>query len=319
MADFDAFNGDADGLCALLQLRRAEPRASTLVTGVKRDIQLLARVDAGPGDRVTALDISLDSNRKHLQRILTAGAEVYYCDHHFAGDIPAHAGLTAHINTAAETCTSLIVNGLLGGRFSGWAVVGAYGDNLDRPAETLARARGLEDHLQVLRQLGVCINYNAYGASLEDLNITPQALYARLAPHDSPLQFLAEDRPLFEQLSSAYATDLDRARGAATLHESATVAVLVLPEAAWARRVSGVYGNLLANEHPDRAHAVLTEKSEGGFLVSVRAPLAARSGADEVCRQFDTGGGRAAAAGINHLPQSDLDRFLAALLTRYPD
>ena len=26
MADFDLFNGDADGICALLQLRFAEPR-----------------------------------------------------------------------------------------------------------------------------------------------------------------------------------------------------------------------------------------------------------------------------------------------------
>ena len=38
------FNGDADGLCALQQLRLASPRGAggeTLVTGVKRDIALL--------------------------------------------------------------------------------------------------------------------------------------------------------------------------------------------------------------------------------------------------------------------------------------
>ena len=38
----DVFNGDADGLCALHQLRLAEPLADAqLVTGVKRDIALL--------------------------------------------------------------------------------------------------------------------------------------------------------------------------------------------------------------------------------------------------------------------------------------
>ena len=68
--------------------------------------------------------------------------------------------------------------------------------------------------------------------------------------------------------------------------------------------MSGVYGNDLANQSPDRAHAVLTD-IDGGYLVSVRAPLNNRSGADEVCRQFDTGGGRAAAAGINKLPHDD--------------
>ena len=49
MTRFDVFNGDADGLCALQQLRLAQPRETPLVTGVKRDIALLGRVRA-PGD-----------------------------------------------------------------------------------------------------------------------------------------------------------------------------------------------------------------------------------------------------------------------------
>jgi hypothetical protein len=44
MNPIDCFNGDADGLCALHQLRLAEPAESELVTGVKRDIQLLERI-----------------------------------------------------------------------------------------------------------------------------------------------------------------------------------------------------------------------------------------------------------------------------------
>ncbi len=61
-----AFNGDADGLCALQQLRLVDPRAAKLVTGVKRDIELLQRVDAGAGDQVMVLDVSLDQNRGDL-------------------------------------------------------------------------------------------------------------------------------------------------------------------------------------------------------------------------------------------------------------
>ena len=107
MADFDVFNGDADGICALLQLRLDEPRDATLVTGVKRDIKLLARVPARRGDRVTALDISLDKNRDPLVGILEAGADVLYADHHYPGEIPRHENLNALIDTAAEvgTCT----------------------------------------------------------------------------------------------------------------------------------------------------------------------------------------------------------------------
>ncbi|WP_363153578.1 hypothetical protein [Thiobacillus sp.] len=55
----DVFNGDADGLCALHQLRLADPADSELVTGPKRDISLLKRVQAHAGDRITVLDIAL--------------------------------------------------------------------------------------------------------------------------------------------------------------------------------------------------------------------------------------------------------------------
>ena len=53
----DAFNGDADGIFALFQLRLTEPRDGQLVTGVKRDINLLSEFTAGKDDKVTARDI----------------------------------------------------------------------------------------------------------------------------------------------------------------------------------------------------------------------------------------------------------------------
>ena len=90
---YDVFNGDADGIISLLMLRRAEPRDSTLVTGRKRDINLLERVDADKDDHVTVLDISMLSNMDALTRTLNAGAHVFYVDHHKAGDIPDHLSL----------------------------------------------------------------------------------------------------------------------------------------------------------------------------------------------------------------------------------
>ena len=105
MTHFDVFNGDADGLCALTQLRNAEPREAELITGVKRDINLLERVTAEPGSQVTVLDVSLDKNRAGLERVLEAGADVFYCDHHFAGDIPDNPRLETVINTAPDAPT----------------------------------------------------------------------------------------------------------------------------------------------------------------------------------------------------------------------
>jgi hypothetical protein len=313
VAFIDVFNGDADGICALLQLRLAEPRDSRLVTGVKRDIGLVAKAGIGPGDDVTILDISMEKNIEALSAALQLGARCFYVDHHYAGDIPEHSGLRALINTASDICTSLLVNQHLRGDFIEWAVVGAFGDNLHHSAHTIAGPLSLdEQQLNALSRLGLYVNYNGYGARPEDLHFTPENLYHLLSQYRSPLQFIADDKDSFGRLEAGYRQDMAQAQSLAPEFEDAAVAVFILPEADWARRVSGVYSNDLANGFPARAHAVLTRKSSGNFLVSVRAPLDNKTGADDLCRQFPTGGGRKAAAGINDLPAESLAGFIDA-------
>src|SRR5690606_20059691 len=171
MSCYDIFNGDADGICALHQLRLETPREAQLVTGAKREIRLVERVEAGSGDELTVLDVSFDSNRQGVLRALEAGARVRYFDHHFAGDIPHHVALEANIDTASDVCTSLIVDRTLNGRHRAWAVVAAFGDNLAASAMQAAALLGLAPHaLEQLRELGECINYNTYGESDEDLH-----------------------------------------------------------------------------------------------------------------------------------------------------
>jgi hypothetical protein len=310
MTHYDVFNGDADGICALAQLRNDQPRQSTLITGVKRDISLLKRVDAKAGDSITVLDVSLDKNREALGSVLDAGAEVFYCDHHFAGDIPDSDQLTSLINTEADVCTSILINGFLNGAFLEWAVVGAFGDNLFVSAEALARPLQLEAvELERLKKLGTYINYNGYGSNLDDLHFAPAELYTLVSAFASPFAFMEESRDDFEKLENGYRDDM-AAAGALQAHLcEQSSAVFILPNEAWARRVSGVYSNDLANGSPDRGHAVLTEKANGNYLVSVRAPLNNKTGADELCMRFPTGGGRKAAAGVNDLPADMLIDF----------
>ncbi len=318
MKSFDVFNGDADGICALLQLRQAEPRDAELVTGVKRDIQLLDRIDPQTARQVTVLDVSLDKNREPLVALLDAGCEIFYCDHHFAGEIPRHSGLEALINPAPDVCTSLLVNGRLAGAYVHWAIVGAFGDNLDVSAEAVARTIALDaNSLDLYRRLGTYINYNGYGAALEDLHFHPAELYQLMRDYASPGEFVSEAATTFQRLAQGYEDDMANAAGLAPEWQSERAAVFILPDAPWARRVSGVYGNSLANEFPGRGHAVLTRKADGSFLVSVRAPLNDKRDADTLCRQFATGGGRAAAAGINELPASDLNAFIDAFSATY--
>jgi single-stranded DNA-specific DHH superfamily exonuclease len=311
VAIIDVFNGDADGICALTQLRNANPVDSTLVTGVKRDIQLMDKVNAQAGDQITVLDISLDKNRESLNKALNIGADVFYVDHHFAGDIPENNHLTALINPAADVCTSILVNGYLKGQFVEWAIVGAFGDNLKKSAQRLAKPLNLsEQQLDSLESLGIYMNYNGYGSSLEDLHFTPEDLYRKVSSHVSPFGFMNDNREAFSQLESGYRDDMASAATIKPEFTSPSVAAYILPYETWARRVSGVYSNDLANNTPERAHAVLTKKVNGHYLVSVRAPIAKRAGADELCRSFATGGGRAAAAGINELPADQLQDFI---------
>ena len=310
MTHYDVFNGDADGICALHQLRLAYPRDSQLITGVKRDITLLERVVAKPGDRITVLDISLDKNREALLASLDRGARVIYFDHHFPCDIPAHRGFEAYIDRAPDVCTSLLVDRFLQGRYRIWAVVGAFGDNLHEAARRAAELLHLSaGQLDALQSLGECLNYNGYGETLADLHFPPDELYRLLHCHADPFAFIAE-APAFQQLRQGYAEDMAKAEELQPELATDACALYSLPDAPWSRRVSGSFGNRLAQSWPNRAHAILTRRSNG-YTVSVRAPLAAPTGADELCRRFDSGGGRKAAAGINCLPEAKVAEFVA--------
>jgi hypothetical protein len=310
MSAIDVFNGDADGLCALRQWRLAFPEAAQRVTGVKRDIQLLARVKAGAGDRVTVFDISFDSNRADAQRLLTDGAELVWFDHHYAGELPVHPAFTATIDPAPLVCTSLLVDRVLGGRFRAWAVVGAFGDNLAEAATEAAAPLALAaGDLQALAQLGELLNYNGYGDSLEDLHFPPEALYSLLTEYAEPLDFVRQ-APAFGRLKAGFDEDMAACAGLQPALETPRAAAYLLPDAAWARRAVGVLANRLASSARDRAHALLVPDGRGTLTVSVRAAKNQPTGAEVLCRRFPGGGGRQAAAGINRLPMSDAERFI---------
>ena len=317
MTCYDVFNGDADGLCALQQLRLEHPLESVRITGMKRDIDLLKRVTASPGDEITVLDVSLDKNRDALVSVLGAGASVFYADHHFPGDIPKHDAFECHIDVAADTCTSLIINDVLDGAQARWAVVGAFGDNFDGPATKLGQAIGLDEgELGQLQQLGICLNYNGYGFDLDDLLYHPADLFALMQPFDDPLVFI-ENEPGYADLLGQYEDDMRRAESAEAELVNDSGAVFQLPNESWARRIVGVMGNDLAKQHPDRAHALLVDMGDGQHRVSVRAPYSKKDGADELCRQFPSGGGRKAAAGINQLPESMMGQFIDSFNSQF--
>jgi len=310
--DYDVFNGDADGICALHQLRLAEPREAKLVSGVKRDIKLLARIgEVAVGDRLTVLDISMETNRDDLLRLLEK-ARVFYADHHYAGAIPKSHNLEAHIDTSPDCCTSLIIDRLLAGKYRKWAVTAAFGDNLHKAARGAAEVLGLEEKkIAALRELGELLNYNGYGRTMEDLHFAPHKLYEELKPYADPLHFMEVSSALSE-LRQGFHEDMQRAGDCRAEIMEGVGRMFFLPGEPWARRVAGVFSNAMAREKPDLAHALLIDNLDGTWMVSVRAPLNRKHGADALCRSFPTGGGREAAAGINALPAQMLEEFSEA-------
>ncbi|EMI18670.1 phosphoesterase, dhha1 [Rhodopirellula maiorica SM1] len=209
------------------------------------------------------------------------------------------------------------MNQFLDNAFLPWAVVALFGDNLHDAARTAATPLSLtEPQIGQLETLGTLLNYNGYGSTIDDLYFAPDQLYLKIQPYADPFEFMTSD-DTFEVLQQGFDSDMDRASSIDPELETSNCALFVFPDEPFSRRVSGVYSNQLARQNPDRAHALASRLPSGDYLVSVRAPLSTKSGADELCRQFPTGGGRSAAAGINQLPAEQLIDFRNALQRQF--
>jgi len=316
MRYIDVFNGDADGMCALHQLRLAEPVDSELVTGLKREIDLLARVRGDSYCEVTVLDIGLDRNRAALLQLLAQGAAVRYFDHHIAHDVPVHPRLRTWIDPSAQVCTSTLVDEYLGGRFRPWAVVAAYGDGLPGTAQRLTQSLKLDTEQQSkLRALGEALNYNGYGETNADVVIHPLELFRIVHRYVDPIAFY-EAEPIVKTLIGRMNADIEAAQQIPAIYQDEYCSVLQLPNAAWSRRVIGTLANRFAQSDERRSFSVLMPAEGGGLRVSLRVARAIvpapGDDADQLCRQFG-GGGRAGAAGINRMASERLDEFVQAL------
>jgi len=321
---FDVFNGDADGLLARHQFRLGHPPAGeavTLITGVKRDIALLARVpvqsDPLCSAAINVFDISYDRNAGAAEALLAAGARLCYFDHHSASRLREHPRMAAHIDESPDTCSSLLVDRYCQGAYRAWAIAAAFGDNLATVARRLAdEARLPPSQCAQLKSLGECLNYNAYGESLEDLYFNPADLAVRLQPYADPFSFIDQE-DILPRLLAGYRSDLAQAMTVNAFHDSGRVAVYRLPDAAWSRRISGPFANHLVDAYPQQAHAVLTRDIAGNFTVSIRAPRQSPRDAAVIASAFPHGGGRAAAAGIESFLPGRLDELISAMEDTY--
>jgi hypothetical protein len=196
-------------------------------------------------------------------------------------------------------------------------VVGAFGDGIDAIAAELAQPLGLDaQRLEVLRELGASLNYSAYGQSEADVLVLPSDLYRIVSYYADPFELVAKES-IIARLAAERRGDLARAAALEAMRKAEWGDAWLLPDAPWARRVSGTFANRLASTQPQRAHAVLTPRADAAYTVSVRSPRGSATTAVDFCRRFATGGGRAAAAGIDRLEHARLQAFLEAFETTW--
>ncbi len=159
-----------------------------------------------------------------------------YFDHHAIGDeVPTGALFEAMVDTASDTCTSLLVDRRIAGACHGWALVGAYGDNLTGVADRLASdwGYGKGDRLR-LRRMGEAINYNAYGNHEPDVLIVPARLYEIMVRYRDPRDMLAHES-VIDEIDALRRQDVLRALAIAPYTQDPRASVLLLPDEPWSR------------------------------------------------------------------------------------
>ena len=283
-----AYNGDADGICSMVQWGLVYGIEGHRVTGVKRDIELLERVNPNPDDQIIVMDISLARNHARAVELSSQGFDITWFDHHLAGE-PID-GITTNVDTSANVCTARIVEKFLGVE-SDWAQVALHGDGLS-----------VHSSKPEFKELGELLNYNGYGADLSDLHFHPDDLLLLCLQAKTPQNFM--ETQAFMTLKNGFESDLSNAKNIELNN-----GYYLLPNEAWARRVVGVMAHRI-NESGDGPHVIAIDKGET-LQVSIRGT----EGIGELCKMFG-GGGRATAGGIDALPKSEITALMKEVYSR---
>ncbi len=283
-----AFNGDADGICSMVQWGLVHGLEGKTITGVKRDIDLLRKINPESGEEIICMDISLARNHSTARELCERGFKITWFDHHLAGE-PID-GLDAHIDTSSNVCTAKIVENFLGVE-SDWAQVALHGDGLS-----------VHSSKPEFKELGELLNYNGYGANLEDLHFHPDVLMRLCLESKTPGEFL--QTPAFETLKEGFADDM---KNVESINE--VDGIYLLPNEAWARRVVGVVAHRINSTGPG-PHVIAIDKGQ-----TLQVSLRGDEGIGDICSMFG-GGGRATAGGIDELPKEEITALMNEVNSR---
>lgn len=306
------FNGDADGICAVLQFIHSGFTIESFFTGHKRDQTLLRYGTKLLNTNILVFDIELARNINSMKQVLNNGCKVTWFDHHGDGEeniFSKYENFYPNIDVSPNINTALIVYNFLNNpELLKWAIVGLFGDNIDNIALSYCQSLNLSaEEISTFSEMGKLINYNSYGEDLSDLILDPVAIINQAKYFIDPVSFYKETG--IGQLLKQFSAE-DLALALACYKEEKNM--VFLPNLPWAKRVYGTLGNFLAKKNSSKPFVIFVDIGADNYLVSVRAPLNQPTGAGDLCRLFYSGGGRAQAGGINCLHKSHLEKFTQA-------
>ena len=177
---------------------------------------------------------------------------------------------------------------------SEWAEVALHGDGLS-----------VHSSRPDFKELGELLNYNGYGADLDDLHFHPDKLMRLCLESKTPEKFL--QTPAFETLKKGFADDM---RNVESIKE--VDGIYLLPNEAWARRVVGVMAHRINSTGPG-PHVIAIDKGH-----TLQVSLRGNEGIGEICSMFG-GGGRATAGGIDALPKEEITALMNEVNSRRSD
>jgi nanoRNase/pAp phosphatase (c-di-AMP/oligoRNAs hydrolase) len=176
-------------------------------------------------------------------------------------------------------------------------------------ATNMAKSEGLDDEqILLLKQIGLTVNYNSYGQTVDDLFYSPEEIAKAVKACGSDIFSFTEQNDIFSTLLENFSNDLSSAVCQEPYSISKNGVIYVFPNEVWTHRIMGSFSNHLVSTNKDLACAIAVLNSDETYRISVRSSLNNPHGAGDLCKEFG-GGGREKAAGINNLPDSELDEF----------
>ena len=309
MKNIDVFNGDSDGIISLLQLEFVDPKNATLLTGTKRQRNLLKNISPSQAN-LRILDLCLDDNYLKIKEFLSLSSNVFFVDHHKAKNQVKAKNFISHIDISSQTCTALIINKMLKNKYLTWAIAAAFGDNITKTAAQLAKVLDLnQKQIDFLKTLGTIINYNSYGIDKSDLHFYPENLYKKLLEYKDPFELLKQKNSIYFELLELYNLDKKALNSVKPHTKNEILNTFILEKSAKSNRISGIFSNLISNQEPKKANLIITFNKDDSYRVSIRAPKDYQLGADLIAKEFK-GGGRNAAAGIDFLDKNQLAELI---------